>query len=311
MFERMTKRAGPAALLLAVAAAVLWPLGAHAADDGGVEVFMDAEAWYLELPPCTSLLDCSPLPPLNAYPKNTLHVAVLGVQEMARTDVSFNFTLPLGAELTAGVLTLPIDPEPADGSLLPGRANMVACLVTANIEPVRGSLAAPPPADCGTSAPALWNEQKMEFTVNLGPFVSKWVGGRGTIALMPAAELPNPELWHVVFYDTEEESKTAPPIKVTLEYTTTGGAETPPLPPQAQSEVPGFTGGVGFGPFPQPSTPAPAPLPTQPVVQPLYPGGFAGPGFAYPLVWALPLVILAGFGALGRALTKELYRPGG
>jgi hypothetical protein len=310
----MRKRAifllGAVWLAMGAVLALGWRGPAAAADDQSLTVHTTAAAWYLELPPCTSLLDCSPLPPLNAYPENTLHVAVLGVQEIARTDVSFSFTVPLGAELTAGVLTLPIDPEPADGSLLPGRANMVACLVTADIEPVRGSLAAPPPADCGTSAPALWNEQKMEFTVNLGPFVSKWPAGRGTIALMPAAELPNPELWHVVFYDTKEESKTAPPITATLEYTTTDLGPGPSLPPQVQTGGPGFTGGVGFGPFPQPTAPQPTPLPTQPIVQPLYPGGFAGPGFAYPIVWALPLVILAGIGAVGRALTKELYRRG-
>jgi hypothetical protein len=38
--------------------------------------------------------------------------------------------------------------------------------------------------------------------------------------------------------------------------------------------------------------------------------GFAGPGFAYPIMWALPLAILVGLAATGRALTKELYRRG-
>jgi hypothetical protein len=38
--------------------------------------------------------------------------------------------------------------------------------------------------------------------------------------------------------------------------------------------------------------------------------GLAGQGFAYPIVWALPLALLAGLGAVGRVLTRELYRRG-
>lgn len=38
--------------------------------------------------------------------------------------------------------------------------------------------------------------------------------------------------------------------------------------------------------------------------------GFAGPGFAYPIMWALPLTILVAVAAAGRALTKDLYRRG-
>ena len=295
-----------AATLLAASG---WRGSASAAESDSLTVHISSAAWYLELPPCAGLLDCSPLPPLNAYPENTLHVAVLAGLETASTDLAFAFTLPAGAELTAGTLTLPIDSAPADGSLRPETANMVACLVTGSVEAVRGSLAHPPEADCGVSAPATWDAKQQAFSVNLASFVSHWQGGTGAVALMPASEPPSPDLWHVVFYASTEDSEAAPPITATLRYTISDTSG-PALPPQVATGGPGFTGGVGFGPFPQPSTPAPAPLPTQPVVQPLYPGGFAGPGFAYPIIWALPLVILAGIGAVGRALTKELYRRG-
>jgi hypothetical protein len=36
--------------------------------------------------------------------------------------------------------------------------------------------------------------------------------------------------------------------------------------------------------------------------------GFAGEGFANPIIWALPLIVLVGLGSIGRALTKDLYR---
>jgi hypothetical protein len=285
---------------------------AHAAQQTKrATVPMATEAWYLSVPPCTNLLDCSPVPPVSPYPKDTLHVAVAAGRELARTYVAFEASLPSSARLTSGRLNLPVDTDPLHGSLVPNRARMEACLATGEFKAVRGSPAAPPAINCETSAPATWNGKEKAFTVELDAFLGSWQSGAGALALVPAsAGEPTPDSWHVVFPATPKEGSKAPAIVATLTYSTVGtGSGGPSDIPAPDIPITGGTGvGVGFGPLPQAPAPQPTPLPTAPVVQPLYPGGFAGLGFAYPIVWALPLVIIAGVGALGRALTKELYR---
>jgi hypothetical protein len=310
----MTRRLALALAVSWLAAGLLvapgWRRPAHAAGEAkSVKAHMTTEAWYLQVLPCASLLDCSPLPPVNPYPEDTLHIAVAGGQEVARTYASFSFTVPSAASLTGGSMTLPVDTNPLHGSLLPDRARMLACLVTEEFGAVRGSLAVPPAIDCDASSPAVWDEKRDAFTIELRPFLAAWQEGEAAVALVPAsAAQPSPDAWHVVLPATPKEGSKAPRITAIIRYTTgrsgSGGPSDIPV-----LDIPPVGGtGVGFAPFPQPPAAQPTVLPAAPVVQPLYPGGFAGLGFAYPIVWALPLAVLFGVGAIGRALTKELYR---
>ena len=95
---------------------------------------MSTEAWYLEPPPCVSLIDCSPASAASPYPKDTLHVSDTAGQETARTYLAF----PVGKGLFGGTLTLPIDDAASDGSMTPDQATLQACLVTETFKPVQG-----------------------------------------------------------------------------------------------------------------------------------------------------------------------------
>lgn len=277
------------------------------------KVFMSSEAWYLELPPCQSLLDCGPLIPPATYPKDTLHVAYTSGIETARTYVSFSLADAASGELTGGTLTLPVDSNPLHGTLLPDQAEIVACLVNGSVDSVQGSVDVPPPADCSVSSPAVYDATGGIFRVSLAPFVPKWTSGTASLAILPS---PNPTfgpaVWHVTFYATMQESKDSPPITATLRF---AAGSAPPPPTGTGGSVPSTGGGsgppvsfdgVGMG---SPPTVQPPAAPATRVVMPFL-GGFAGSGFAYAIVWALPLVLLGGLGALGRALTKSLYRRG-
>jgi len=319
------------ASLLALAAGFSWQGSSAAAASGtGETVFMSTEAWYDETPPCVSLIDCSAVPAATPYPEDSLHVSIAAGQETARTYLAFE--LPSGVEF--GTLTLPLDTHPADGSAAPDTADLTACLVTKTFKPVRGSLESPPPANCHVSSPATYDAKHSLFTVDLTPFLSHWTGGTAALAIVPSTKATQGNAtWHTVFYATTKSSKATPPV--TASVTTAGSPQHQggqgtgtTAPPPASSSGSGsgsggsftgssggtFTGGSGLGTFPPSSTSTTTTTVTQTASQPASAptselvAGFAGPGFAYPLVWALPLLFFVGFAAAGRALTKELYR---
>ena len=313
MIRRLGLVGSGAFVLLVWFAAAAWSPSAIAETQQDARVFMDTQAWYLELPPCQSLIDCSPVPEVNPYPKDTLHVAVTAGLETARTYVSFSLeAVPPGSRLAGGMLALPVDTNPLDGSLFADQAELVACRVSGTLEPVRGSLAVPPPADCTVSSPATFDAKAGAFKISLAPFASGWTGGTAGLAVLPSdAAVQGRALWHVVFFATQKDSEEAPPITANLAFAS-GTAPPPPsagtgfLPPSGVGSIPDTSfGDIGMGgttPAAQPTAPASRVIP--------FLGGFAGSGFAYALVWALPLVLLGGFVAIGRALTKDLYRRG-
>jgi hypothetical protein len=297
-----------------------------AAPRDSVTVKPSTEAWYQQVPPCVALVDCSALPGATAYPEDTLHVEISAGQERARMYLAFSLSeIPAGAELLGGTLTLPIDADPAHGSFSAEQADMVACLVEAEFEPVRGSPSRPPQTACKASSPAVFQAAAGGFTVDLQPLADRWGGARAALALLPSdAAAQESSTWHVTFPATTE-GEAAKSIAATLEYRAPeekapvegalggGGGVTDPLPATGGAPpptIPVSSDGGGATTSPVAETPAP---PAQPSAQPAASGtpsppGLASGGFAYPQVWALPLVMLAGFGALGRSLTKELYR---
>lgn len=317
------------------------PAGAQA-QPSSTTARMEVEAWYQPgPPPCDPSLPvgCPPLPPAaSPYPEETLHVAIANGQERARTYVAFSLAaIPVGGQVTGGTLKLPVDADPAHGSFSPEAADMAACFVGVDFEPVRGGLTTPPPTECKTRAPAVYDAGSQSFNLDLSGFAPRWTGQqRAALALFPTdTAIQAGSTWHVVFPATTP-TATAP-TTATLTYEPPAGAGTAPAassgksggktkstggsaPPAPSS---GGTAPIGGGTAPSPggtvptggggepaSGTAPAPAaPTQPAVATsVFLGGFAGRGFAYPQVWALPLAILAGFAGLGRALTKDLYQ---
>ncbi len=310
---------------------------------GKIEVTPSTEAWYNEPPPCVGFIDCSALPPSSPYPEDTLHVALSGGEETARTYLEFPLSLPLGAVLDEGILTLPVDTEPANGSVTPEQADFVACLSSTKFEATRGSFEKPPDIKCEVRKSGIYSEKRAVFEVDLSRFIEEWDTSKVALALVPSPKaLEGTGTWHVVFPAMGPETDDPPepgaekdPITATFRYTvdedaedaigtefdfTTEGAAPPPSTGGASSDfgsssLPGFDqsapiGGTGSTadtgvPGPVAAADASAPQAAQPVAAFLE--GFAGRGFAYPVIWALPLLLLVGLGAIGRSLTKDLY----
>ncbi|HEV3472641.1 MAG TPA: hypothetical protein VG408_05480 [Actinomycetota bacterium] len=287
-------------------------------------------AWFARAEPCLSVIDCAILPPISPYPEDTLHVALSGGEETARSYVALSFLLPPDAELLGGELELPIDTDPSHGSVAPETADLIACLTDHKFKPVRGSLEKPPATKCALRKGAIYDEEKEVFTVDLNRFLEEWEKkGIAALALRPSeSALAGNESWHVVFPADEQAEDDAPIIEATLVYTapadTTGGfgfnfgPEPEPEPAnQGSSSVssfspPSFDTAAPSSVTQTETTPSTPPSTSQPVdPQPLSAvaaptAGFAGEGFAYPIIWAFPLVLLVGYGLVGRALTKEL-----
>ena len=362
------------AITTLLVAASVGPWGgpaASAASKGPASHSREAEvphkAWFGSAPPCATA-DCSVLPPASPYPEDTLHVAINGGQETARTYLAFDFKLPEDTEPIGGTLDLPIDADPAHGSLLPENAAVVACLTTRDFKDERGSLAAPPEANCDVRKGALYDEKDAVLTVDLDRFIEDWAaqsltGGTYKVAL---ALVPSPsavkgsDTWHVVFPAAdarktkkgEKPKKDAPPvITATIEFAPVtedaglgsdlfGSGSDTGAPPAGSSSGTDFGAGSGSSSGSGLGSGAPADAggadddsgvgsfgsaagstdtgtgesaegtTTQLAAPASTLAGFAGPGFAYPIMWALPLALLLGLAAVGRALTKDLYRRG-
>jgi len=300
---------------------------AQQAERESITVTIYKGAWYSQAPACATPIDCALLPAPNPYPEDTLHVALSGGEETARTYLALSFILPVDAELTGGTLELPVDTDPLHGSVTPEAAKMVACLATKKFKEARGSLEKPPATKCAMRKGATYDAEGAVFTVDLDRFVEEWDGGIAALALRPSqSALEGTDSWHVTFPAAKQASEGQPVIAATLTYLVdeaTGGLESggsdpgPALSGSGPTDISSIAGpSLGGFAAPQsqapttqaPTTPAPADATsTQPVAVTTVPlSGFAGEGFAYPIVWAFPLLLLVLYGLIGRALTKEL-----
>jgi hypothetical protein len=276
-----------------------------------------SEAWYANSPVdlCTTPLGCPPQQaPTSPYPADTLHVGAAGGQETARTYVLPNLlTLPYGATAISGVMTLPVDSANTDGSVAPDSATMLACLATAPFtDGTAGAAGAAPKIDCKTSVKAEYDAKKIQFTVDLLPFLKAWSAGTPSlgIALVPDPSKTSPtETWHVTINGRKLAGK--PHISSVITYqppppTPTGGtgtqqapAPTPPKvnpPPVSVPNVPPSTT--------TPDQPAPVVAPSQapaPVAQPV---AFSRP-FQYPLAFLAPIGLLIGIAFFARLFTRD------
>lgn len=286
------------------------------------------EAWYSTADACAPPTDCSLLPPPPAYPADTLHVGVASGKTTAVTYLELDTSkLPDGANVSGGTLNLPVDTAQPDGSLAQDQAKLVACLVREPFPSSQGGFGPPPKADCAqASAPAQYKaDSKPAFTVDLAAFAMRWTSGETPrLAILPPAEaLTGQQTWHVTFWGNKNTGPGATPITAQLSYTATGTNASP-----SDTQVPASGGWVdstgvptsGFGapavaPVPALSAPATAAPAQQAAPQPEAASEtYAEPeyrtvGYAYPIAWLMPLLLLIGFLVTGRALTKKLDTP--
>lgn len=290
---------------------------------------ISSEAWYSTADACKEQVDCSLLPPPDAYPKDTLHVGITAGQTSAETYLELGTsTVPNGENITGGMLTLPVDTAPTDGSMRATEAQLVACLVTEFIDDSQGSFNRPPKYDCDTaSSPAQFMANpNPAFTVDLATFATEWEGsGTPRLAIVPAPQAKQGnETWHVAFWGQTNKTKGAAPITAQLAYGSSSGdpdvvptdtataglgepveadvapAPAPPVDPAAHIAVPAPQAAE------PPATDSPASAPALATSQPEAAPVLRAVGYPYPIAWTMPLLVLIGFVITGRALTKKL-----
>jgi len=312
-----------ALLVAALAAAALFPMwSARSARADTSSPAVTEDGWYAPPPTCASPIGCGPVsptpPPVDRYPAHTLHVGVTGGIEDARTYLKFDPALPDGATPTTSKLTIPIAPS-GDGSVQPDTAIVIACLATAPFTPGSGTIAAPPTVDCNTSAPAEYAAgPPATLTVDLVPFLTRWKDAPNNgIALLPSPRTAPGTTWHVAFSAHDRAGSDVLPARIDLAYDPAPAAAPAATEPEPEPLPDVVSGGSGIGGFlgsslvtPQPSSAA-APIVDESKVPRVVPrprlvGQVGGPGFAYPVVFAAPLVLLVLGGYFGWALTQPV-----
>jgi hypothetical protein len=266
----------------------------------------EVEAWYATPVTCALPIGCAPgngLPPIPRYPAGTLHIGVSAGFEDARSYVKLGISsLPSGATVTSASLTIPVAGADS-GTASAETAQVVACFATSTITDSEGTFAAPPPADCSTTAAATYAPgPPAVLTVDLTPFAARWAEGEANngIALLPAAAPAPGTTWHVAF---AKGTATA-----AFQYSL---ASTPDASPAFEPEPVFDDRGSFVGlPLSGPISAAPRSSAAPIVDEAERPTGLApvlsvgGPGFAYPVVFALPLLLLGLGGYLGWALNR-------
>lgn len=289
------------------------------------------EAWYANSPlaaTCTSPLGCLPAttdPTASAYPAGSLHVGVSLGSESSRSYVVPDLhALPKHTVATHGSLVLPVDATNGDGTTNLPAARIEACLVTAKVtDGVYGSTGTPPTTDCATHVKAHYDAKHQRFSINLSKFLKAWGSGLPDfgVALVPDTKGAAPtDTWQVTFAGRRHRHA----ISALLSYGPAPKVTQPSLGQPATT--PGTSTGTGAAP--QPATgPAPQAAPTAAAALPgaqTVTGGGQAPvvagnpaksqtaapvalvrGFAYPMVFLLPLALLAGAIFLGRLFTRE------
>ncbi|HVT65007.1 MAG TPA: hypothetical protein VHD81_07630 [Mycobacteriales bacterium] len=302
---------------VAAAAGVL-AIGTAVADSGPpttthtVVVHDDIEAWYQSLPIsiCGTPIGCPPPLPLpvpgpsTIYPEGTLHVGVaLGI-ELSRTYLRPSlYSLPPGAVLTGGVMTVPLINDLKAGTINAGGADMKACLVTAPVtDGIQGALEDPPESNCNVSSKVAATAKGDAFTVDLAPFIAAWRSGKSNFGVVLLPDTSKLSVWQVAL--AGRGSAGGQRVTYSLTYsvpsTGTGIAVTPPpvpSPPPAPVIEP-------------PPVIPPAVTTTAPPVQPpliAQPQAVTQPfiGFKYPAVFLVPLAFLFGLLFLGRTFTRD------
>lgn len=290
---------------------------AHA--DSSQSVASGTEAWYQPNPTCQLPTGCEGVgslpvapptqpPALTPFPARSMHVAVSAGQETARTYLSFNLPLFDGT-LTGASLDVPLDTTQQDGSLNPEQSKIVVCTFQGLLTSADASVGTPPTAQCDQHAAAKYVATPTpHLHADLSTLVSNLANGAGVVLLPDAASTTQTDAWHVVFsaHDRSDAAKTPPAtMNVTL-----APLPVPPVAPQVNAPAPQVQTPV-LAPAPLPPVPAQA---VQPPTVPNQPAPVAAVpqartitvGYAYPVVWLLPLAFLLIVPIVARSLTRDL-----
>lgn len=323
----LTRLAGVAAASLigsALVLAVASPVSAMDTEKVGI----DAQAWYITpVTACTLPVGCPPEPApqsVSLYPKGTLHIAVEGGQSAAHAYVKPDLTsIPAGANLRAGTMTLPVTQDLPFGNARVESAAIVGCLITEPItDGVEGGITDPPAYDCEqASSPAKSRKDAKSFTLDLAPFLRLWSAGTPAlgIALVPAPGQAPDANWQATF--NGKGSEATPRISANISYAPTVETQgNDPLPPTEAVAAPPTSGGVDAGPpavpeigeAPEAVSPPPASAggPPAPEVSSDSQAQVARlvntPWYSYGGVVYLPLVLIAAIAIIARSLTRPL-----
>lgn len=326
--RRLPGRPGTASRLVAACMVVGGSLGfvplAHA--DSELTLTPIVEAWYQPNATCVTPAGCQAppaAPPDNSpFPAGTLHVGLSAGQETARSYLALPFSGALGT-ITSGSLSVPLDTSATDGSSNPTSAKVQVCLTSATFTAVEGSFEPPPKVDCSTAAPAAYvDKPQPHLQADLGSLASALSTATGLVLLPDKTKAAPSDSWRIVFSaHTRTDAAKTPPAMATVSV-----AEPPATSPDQQPVVSlpdnntsglggitpptgtGFAAGPSAGDLPAVGAPAvTAPVVTAPA------GSAPGPagrtvtvGYAYPVVWLLPLALLLLVPLVARALTRDL-----
>ena len=321
------------ATLVAGSAAIGFVPVAHA--DSTTTLTPATSAWYQPNPTCALPVGCQtgdslPVPapvdvPLSPYTAGTLHVAYTGAsasgqgegQEQARAYLGFP-TSSVDGTVTAASLDVPLDTTQADGSVQPETSHIQACLVSATITSTEGSIASPPQASCDQHATLKYvATPSPHLHADLAPLLAGLLTTNGIALLPDATAVTSADAWHVVFSapGRTDAANTDPPV-LQLSVTPSSDVITDPqvpvdvptetaVAPVTDPVVPGTVPNIPDVTAPTVDVPAvqpPAVTPNLPVTEPKT----ITVGYAYPVVWLLPLVFLIVVPLAARALTTDL-----
>lgn len=281
------------------------------------------EAWYQPNPSCATpagCLDPTALPANSPYPSGTLHVGLSARQETARSYLALPLSAAVGT-ITAGSLSVPLDVLQNDGSSNPSTAKVQVCLTSATFQAVEGSFDTPPKIDCSTGVPAAYVEKPLpHLQADLSPLVSKLSSVTGLVLVPDLTKAALSDSWRIVLSShLRSDAAKTPPATATISIADPP-AESPDrqpvvsLPDNDTSSLGGITPAAGTGLAAAPPTvdipTVEAPAATAPVVTaPVSIGKTITVGYAYPIVWLLPLAFLLLVPLVARALTRDLMPP--
>ena len=316
------------ALLVAGSASIGFLPLAPAASAAEATLTPVVEGWYQPNPSCAQPTGCltpGALPvappveiPLSPYPAGTLHVGYAAEAETARSYLAFSFDW-LSGTLTGAKLDIPLDVDPANGDAQSATAKVQVCLATGDVTVAAGSIAPPPTVACERFARMTYSATPTpRLTADLEPLLLGLPTTSGLVLLPDGEAVAETDAWRVVFsaHDRADAAKT-PPATLTLSVTDEEVVSTPEQPAVELPEVVAPVGGgfvaappldSGFAPAPAVQAPLPAaPLaPQLPAQQVLPTAQTVTVGYAYPVVWLLPLVFLVLVPLAVKALTKDL-----
>jgi hypothetical protein len=322
---KLVLRLGAAAVVAGSAAVGFVPVAAAATS---TTMTPSTEAWYQPNPTCAAPPGCvttGSLPaappttvPTSPYPAGTLHVGFGAGQETARSYLALPFSALSGTVQSAS-LDIPLDTSAGDGSSSPETAHVQACLFSGALAPADGSVDAPPTASCAQSAALSYLATPApHLHADLGPLSSELLSATGLALLPDATKSAATDSWRVVFsaHTLTDSARTAPAsVTVAVDEPTAGGGIPVDVPTQPAT-------GIAVQPAPntgfasQPMVPA-APLDSGGVptvagtTAPVAGVPVAAPrtitvGYAYPVVWLLPLLLLVVVPLIARLLTSDL-----